>query len=121
MDSRKSHCNPSRSPLLGRKSFALALTLLNYHSIAIATLGELFNRSEKAAAIVLWCSTDRGCPPLVRRPCDEFVSLFLSAQGHSDLPSLRIHALAQVHQSLVESVDSNQTQPRVFDIQDDIH
>src|SRR5215510_12731868 len=60
MDSRKSHCNPARSPLLGGKSFALALTLLNYHSIAIATLGELFNRSEKANAIVLWCNTDRG-------------------------------------------------------------
>ena len=30
---------------------------------------------------------------------------------------LRIHALAQVYQSLVESVDSNQTEARVLDIQ----
>ena len=34
---------------------------------------------------------------------------------------LRIHALAQVYQSLVESVDSNQTEARVLDIQYDIH
>src|SRR5215510_3800512 len=60
MDSRKSHCNPGRSaPATARFSF-VALTPLNYHSIATATRVETFNRSKKAAAIVLWCNTDRG-------------------------------------------------------------
>jgi hypothetical protein len=50
----------------------------------------------------------------------EFISLSHFARV-IPLPSLRVHALAQVYQSLVESVDSNQTQARVLDIQDDIH
>jgi hypothetical protein len=59
ISSRKSTVIAIASPLLRESALLPAFTPLNYHPSTVATAGELFNRSEKAAAIVLWCSTDR--------------------------------------------------------------
>ena len=106
--------------------------MLNYDSSAIATRVETFNRSEKKTAIVLWCSTDRGhagigfqASGLLSVGRDRLMPKPPRQSEKAIIPKvqagLRIHALAQVYQSLVESVDSNQTEARVLDIQYDIH
>src|SRR5262249_56074451 len=124
------HTTTSSSYSVAARFLFVARTPLNYHSSAIATRVETFNRSEEKTAIVLWCSTDRGHAAIGFQ-----VSGLLSVGRDRLMPKpprqsekaiipkvqagLRIHALAQVYQTLVETVDSNQTQPPALHLQHD--
>src|SRR5215813_7115261 len=118
MDSRKSHCNPGRSaPATARFSF-VALTPLNYHSIATATRVETFNRSKRPPLLYFGA-----IPTGETEQLGAGVWRFMHRKGwaHTEVctrvrkkqiirkvqAGLRIHDLAQIYQSLVEGVDSN--------------